>query len=115
MKRHVICDLTSLSDMENLSSVIIVMMEPLCYSCAVVKWGNEDIVTLESFEVRSEDREECADYSTRLVWRAAREFAYICIDKFRYSVPCCQYWGDAVPVVLARSALPAERGDGCLR
>ena len=72
-------------------------------------------MSLESFEVTSEGREERGDYSTRLVWRAAREFAYICIDKFEYSVPCCQNWGDAMPVVLARSTLLSENGDGCLR
>jgi len=103
--------------MENLGSVIIVVIEPLCYGCAVIEWGDEDIVALESFEVKSEGREECADNSTSLVRRsgAAREYTDICINKFIYSVPGCQDRGDAVPVVLARSTLPAKRGDGCLR
>ena len=117
MECHVICDLTSLADMENLGSVIIVVIEPLCYGCAVIEWGDEDIVALESFEVKSEGREECADNSTSLARRAgaAREYTDICIDTFIYSVPGCQDWWDAVPVILARSTLPAERGDGCLR
>jgi hypothetical protein len=63
--------------MENLSSVIVVVIEPFCYSCAVVEWGDEDVMVLEEFEVMGEGREECADYSTRLSWRASREFANI--------------------------------------
>jgi hypothetical protein len=38
----------------------------------------------------------------------------IFIDHFRNSVPCCQYWGGAMPVILARSTLLAKGGDGCL-
>jgi len=117
MECHVICELTSLADMENLGSVIIVVIEPLCYSRAVIEWGDEDIMALENFEVMSEGREECADNSTSLARRAcaAREYTDICIDRFINSVPGCQDWGGAVPVILARCALPAERGDGCLR
>ena len=74
-------------------------------------------MAFESFEVMSEGREERADYSTSLVRRAgaACEYTDICINKFIYSVPGCQDGGDAVPAILARSTLPAERGDGCLR